>query len=268
MHGRASGHLTPALVSCAVFLLALLLPFALGACHGESVEWSTPEKDHVPLNGDYFVHENGRCTYERDQITARKTGVDVSDYQGNIDWDAVANDGVEFAMIRVGYRGSTKGGLFKDEFFEQNLHAAQKAGIECGVYFYSQAINEDEANEEAAFVIDVLGSQKLEYPVSFDYEPENEGRIATVNKATATACAQTFCKTIQDAGYTPMLYGNSHDLQRIDLTALADYPIWFAEYDASPSNLDSSVMWQYSCTGQVAGIDTPVDLDLDLRDAL
>ena len=211
---------------------------------------------------------DGRIVYQGEQGETAKTGVDVSAYQEYIDWDAVAADGIRFALIRVGYRGTSEGAISQDDYFEYNLQAAHDAGIECGVYFFSQAVSVEEAQEEADFVLAVLGGASLEYPVAFDYELNAEGvssRTTEVSSGEATAIAQAFCQRIEDGGYQAMLYGNAYDLDRFDLDALAGYDLWFAEYTSYPSARRAFAVWQYSSNGSVAGIDAAVDLNLDMR---
>lgn len=254
-------------------LLALVALLAMMGCTARFLSsCSSPqplgrEGSSTSTNSYYtgtFTQSDGRATYTGDGITCTKTGIDVSEHQGSIDWPAVAADGISFAMVRVGYRGNTEGYLHKDELFEENLAAAQAAGLECGVYFYSQALTEDEAREEAAFVLDALGGRELSYPVAFDFELSDGHRIGGLDSATATACARVFCEAIREGGYRPMLYGNTYDLQRMDLTALGECPIWYAEYGAAPSRGDAFSIWQYSCTAQVGGVSGACDLNLDL----
>lgn len=214
-----------------------------------------------------FVLVDGRYSYESDGIVANKTGVDVADHQGPINWDAVAADGIDFAMIRVGYRGTTEGGLYTDECFEENLLGAREAGIECGVYFFSQATSAEEAKEEAAFVLDLISGHPLEYPVALDYEIAPNTRIARVDRQTASQVADAFCAAIRLGGYTPMLYGNTYDLAAFDEKTIDDCLIWCAEYDEGPSFASKTDMWQYTEAGVVSGIGTLVDLNLDLSDA-
>lgn len=215
-----------------------------------------------------FRQESGRYIYEGEAGVARATGVDVSDHQGAIDWQAVAADGIDFAMIRVGWRGNTEGYLHADERFEENWAKAREAGIACGAYFYSQAISEEEAREEAAFTLEVLSGRGLDYPVVFDFEPNDGNRIGGIDGETATACARAFCDAVRQAGYETMLYGNGYDLSYIDTSQLPDVPIWYAEYGSTPSRSDSYSLWQYTASGSVSGIETPADLNLDLSGAL
>lgn len=217
---------------------------------------------------DFTVDQRGRVVYERDGRRA-KTGIDVSVYQQEIDWQAVAADGVEFAILRLGYRGYTEGGLIMDGSFAANLQGAKDAGLEVGVYFFSQAVTPEEAEAEADFVIDALGGCELSYPVAFDWEPitgSQEARTNGLTGETLTQCAAAFCARIREAGYEPAVYFNQ-DLGylRYDLREVEDSVLWLAEYDAVPDFYYYFDLWQYTHTGTVAGIEGNVDLNLDLR---
>ncbi|MEG2083766.1 MAG: GH25 family lysozyme, partial [Oscillospiraceae bacterium] len=150
--------------------------------------------------------DKGRLTYSADGKTA-KLGVDVSSHQENIDWAAVKSSGVDFAMIRVGYRGNTEGKLNLDNTYHQNMRDAANAGLDVGVYFYAQAINANEAREEAEWVIDLLEGYEISYPVVYDWEYVfGDTRSANVGGETVTRCCEMFCSAIEEKGYTPMLY--------------------------------------------------------------
>lgn len=224
--------------------------------------------DGMPLNpydrDAFSLDEKGRVTYERDGRRAR-TGVDVSTHQKEVDWQAVAADGIEFAMLRLGHRGYTEGGLFPDQTFARNLRGALDAGLEVGVYFFSQAITPEEAEEEADYVLDTLGGQALAFPVAFDWEfiAGDEARTDGLDGETMTRCAAAFCKRIEDAGYRPAVYFNqTQGYLRYDLRDLTDYVLWLAEYDAAPDFYYHFDLWQYTHTGRVDGIQGDVDLDL------
>lgn len=253
-----------------VALLALLVASATLLCSCFPSRGGSGGSGWMPPYSDPqgFTWENGRVSYTEDGETTAKTGVDVSDHQGYIDWDAVAADGIEFVFIRAGYRGSTEGELFQDDYFEYNLQFARAAGLQCGVYFFSQAISEDEAREEAEFVLQLLNGAELDYPVAFDYEQNAAGiqsRIEGMGREESTAIAQAFCETIERAGYKAMLYGNGYDLANYALDALDGYGLWYAEYSGYPSCRRPYAVWQYSNEGFVAGIETAVDLNLDIR---
>ena len=222
-----------------------------------------------PYDRDAFVlDDRGRLSYAVDGVSAR-TGVDVSVYQQDIDWQAVAADGVDFAMIRLGYRGYTEGGLMMDERFEENIQGALDAGLEVGIYFFSQAVTPQEAQAEAAFVLNAIRDYEVTYPVAFDWEPitgDHAARTSGLSGETLTQCALAFCAEIEIAGYTPAVYFNQ-DLGYLhyDLGELDGQTLWLAEYGSSPDFYYAFHLWQYTHTGQVAGIQGDVDLNLDLR---
>ena len=219
----------------------------------------------APYDKDAFGRdEKGRVTYEADGRRA-KAGIDVSTHQKDIDWPSVAADGIDFAILRLGHRGYTEGGLFLDQTFAQNLRGALDAGLEAGVYFFSQAVTPEEAEEEADYVLEVLDGQALSFPVAFDWEPipGDEARTDGLDGETMTRCAAAFCKRIEDAGYRAAVYFNqTQGYLRYDLRELTDYALWLAEYDAVPDFYYHFDLWQYSHTGRVDGIQGDVDLDL------
>ena len=216
----------------------------------------------------FFLDEKGRIAYEKDGRRAR-TGVDVSFYQQEIDWQAVAGDGIDFAIIRLGYRGYTEGGLMMDERFEANVQAAVEAGLEVGVYFFSQAVTPQEAEAEAAFVLNAIEGYGVAGPIAFDWEPITSGQNARTDGMTGemlTQCAAAFCNKVAQEGYEAAVYFNQ-DLGYLhyDLRELSDYTLWLAEYDTKPDFYYHFDLWQYTHTGTVAGIEGNVDLNLDLR---
>lgn len=224
--------------------------------HAGTYDWT-----HLYANG-------GRYTYEVDGVVKSRLGIDVSSYQGDVDWPSVASDGVSFAMLRVGYRDAATGDIVRDRAFSANLEGAQGAGLDAGVYFFSQATNEEEAREEAAFVLSELDGAALEYPVAFDSEVvAGSQRTSSLSNEEMTAIARAFCDEIAAAGYTPMIYGNETDMARYDLNALSGYGRWFAGYGVVPSASFDFALWQYTETGRVDGIEGNVDIDLDLTGA-
>ena len=191
-------------------------------------------------------------------------GIDVSEWQGEIDWQQVKEAGVEFAMIRVGWRGSEQGVLTEDTYARKNLAAAAEAGIKVGAYLFSQAISVDEAVEEAQFLLNIVKDYTVEMPLVFDWEfVDADARTGKMDAKTLTACAKAFCNTVALAGYTPMIYFNTdQSYQMLELRELVAYPFWLAQYDTVlnyPYKID---MWQYTETGSVPGIDTEVDINL------
>lgn len=215
-----------------------------------------------------FIDKNGIITY--DSPNAR-LGVDVSEHQGNIDWEAVKAAGVDFALLRLGYRGSTKGLLNVDETFERNLTNAADAGLFVGVYFFSQAISEAEAVAEADFVIETLGGRQIAYPIVFDWEmpipseslPAEDLRAYGMSGEQVTAFGKAFCERIKEAGYKPCMYTNkSMAYEFFDLEALKEYDLWYAEYQKAPSLFYNFRIWQYTESGTVPGIDGGVDMNI------
>ena len=245
-----------ALIGSCVYNLFLLSPFSSQQKVPSPYDWSNLKTD-----------ESGRLSYVQNGQTISRTGIDVSSHQQQINWNSVAQDGISFAYIRLGYRGSSEGTLYVDDFFAQNLSGAKGAGIDVGVYFFSQAITEEEAREEARFVLKQLDGASLDYPIAFDMEPspEGNGRADALTREEATAIANAFCDEIQKSGYRAIIYGNSYDLSKYDLSALTGR-IWLAQYDGKPDGSISFVMWQYTPKGTVAGISGSVDLNLDLSD--
>ena len=200
-------------------------------------------------------------------------GIDVSAHQKEVDWSRVAATGMDFAMIRAGYRGSTQGGLYTDEYFYRNIQGALDAGLEVGAYFFSQATSRAEAVAEAGYVTALLEDYKdrITMPVVFDWEEQDkeDSRTQGTDGNTVTACALAFCKVIQNAGYTPMLYGSPKKVYTngILLEHLQDYPFWLAHYtiDTAPTSFRYHYsMWQYSSSGAVDGIEGRVDLNICL----
>ncbi|MEJ8733904.1 glycoside hydrolase family 25 protein [Mediterraneibacter sp. ICN-202921] len=218
---------------------------------------------------DYrYLQEKGGYTYYEDEENAFFSipGIDVSEFQGEIDWKAVKESGMSFAVIRLGYRGyGEEGKLVLDAKFEQNIQGAQKAGLKTGVYFFSQAVSDTEAKEEAAFVLAQLEGKKLELPVVFDTE-EIKGDTARTDGNTReqyTENCKVFCEEIEDAGYDTMIYANMKWMAfTLYMERLTEYDIWYADYEAKPQCPYAFSMWQYSETGAVPGIEGNVDLNI------
>ena len=189
-------------------------------------------------------------------------GIDVSKWNGKIDWNAVKNSGVSYVIIRVGYRGSSQGALIDDPTFKTNIKGATAAGLKVGVYFFTQAVDEVEAVQEASMVLDRISGYKISYPVFLDVEGSG-GRGDKIDSATRTAVCKAFCNTIQNAGYTAGVYANKTWLsQKMDASALSGYKIWLAQYAAAPTYTGRYDLWQYKSTGKVSGISGNVDLNL------
>lgn len=193
------------------------------------------------------------------------SGVDVSEHQWEIDWRAVKRSGIDFAVIRAGYRGYSEGGLFKDAFFSRNIEGASNAGLDFGVYFFSQAISPEEAEAEAKFVIELLGDYKPKYPVYYDWEriTTDYARTDSVKGAELTDIALAFCNKIKEAGFTPGLYADRMTAYYdYNLEAFEGVSLWVGALNSYPDFYYSHDIWQRSVTGTVPGISGEVDLDL------
>jgi GH25 family lysozyme M1 (1,4-beta-N-acetylmuramidase) len=220
----------------------------------------------VPVNSYdptcFYTDSSGFLRYQSGTIKS-KVGIDVSYVQGNIDWAKVKAAGVDFAIIRVGGRYYGSGGLYPDKMFTANIQGAQAAGLEVGVYYFSQATTTAEAKEEADYVLNNIKGFKLAFPVVFDWETSKGYRTYGLDTAILNQCATTFCSTIANAGYTPTVYFNMTDgYLRYDLRAITDYSFWLAQYSKTPTFYYYFNMWQYSSTGTVDGISGNVDMDI------
>ncbi len=195
-----------------------------------------------------------------------RRGLDVSEYQGDIDWAQVYEAGFDFVFVRVGYRGYQTGRILPDDNLWQNLEGAKAAGLDVGAYFYSQARSTTEALEEAQWCLNTLAGTTLDLPLVYDWEwVSYEARTGSMDKETLTACAAAFCETVQDGGYQPMLYFNTHiSRDLMDLEALSEYPRWLALYQTEMTFPHQISFWQYTEEGTVPGIRGKVDIDLML----
>lgn len=191
-------------------------------------------------------------------------GIDVSKWNGSIDWDRVRNAGITYAIIRCGYRGSSTGALVEDPYFRENMQGALNAGLKVGVYFFTQATNEVEAVEEASMAIALCRDYRVTYPVFIDTEGAGgNGRADGLDMETRTKVCQAFCQTVEDAGYTGGIYGSRNWFRtRLRMDAVADHVIWLAEYREKPVYAGNYHFWQYTSSGNVDGIEGRVDLDI------
>lgn len=216
------------------------------------------------------ANTDGDDTEIRQTSGVSKTGVlgiDVSKWQKEIDWDKVKNEGVDFAIIRCGYRGSVTGSLVEDPYFEQNIKGARAAGIKVGVYFFTQAVNEVEAVEEASMVISLVRDYELQYPVFIDTEGAGgNGRADSLNVEERTAVCEAFCTTVKNAGLEAGVYAcrNWYN-NKLTANTLESYAIWLAEYRSVPLYQGYYQMWQYTSKGKINGINGNVDLNVSYR---
>jgi len=193
-----------------------------------------------------------------------RRGIDVSEYQEDIDWEQVRGAGFDFAFIRIGYRGNSTGDIYPDDLARQNLAGAKAAGLDVGVYFYAQAVSPEEAAEEARWCLDFLAGETLDLPVVYDWEwVGGSARTANMDRETLTQCVKTFCDTVEGAGYRGMVYFNNHvSRDLLELSELQSYPWWLAQYKDQLDYPHQVDFWQYTEEGTVPGIKGDVDIDL------
>lgn len=226
-------------------------------------------KHHTYQEEQFILNEDSILEYFENGEVASKKGIDVSKYQSSINWKKVAGDGVEYAFIRLGIRGSSEGKLVLDETYQDNIEGATKNKIDVGVYFFTQALNKEEAVEEAEFVLKNIADYDVNYPIVLDVE-----EITTKNPRTKNMTMQdwtdvciAFCDRIKEAGYTPMIYGNLKTFMlMVDLEQLEAYEKWFAYYRTPLYFPYEFSVWQYTSTGRVNGIKGDVDMNISMKD--
>lgn len=290
---------------CAVITVSLILSAVLSGCSSDSSDVSSGTPDAIEatdttvkttgekikindsslgeiwitelegvavnkLDNNGFTADDKLKYYSQNGKPASTEGIDVSSYSGDIDWQAVKNYGIDFVMVRIGGRGyGSDGNMYADERAAEYLKDAKSAGLKVGGYFFSQAINTEEAIAEAEYADEIIGDIKLDYPLAYDWEiiKDDDARTDNVTAAEATACAKAFCSRAKQLGYKPMIYSPSRELYfKYDLTQLADYDIWYCEYSDTPNFYYEFSMWQYSCTATVDGIEANVDLNICFTD--
>ena len=230
--------------------------------------WMTPLPGVVAnsLTAEDFSDRSGCPTYTGSDYQVLR-GIDVSEHQHEIDWAQVAASGVDYAYVRLGYRGYTEGGLFEDPYFRANVEGALANGLQVSVYFFSQAISVQEAIEEAEYVLARIRDYNITLPVVYDWEKingETAARTDNLDFSILNDCAVAFCDTVKNAGYEPAIYFNRHlGYYGYDLSRMTDYDFWFALPESSFPNFYYAVdMWQYSFTEQVPGITGETDMNL------
>nr|WP_326185915.1 S-layer homology domain-containing protein [uncultured Oscillibacter sp.] len=252
-----------------------------GVTTGETIAYSGKQipvyegRERIRLYEGDFYWNGDRLEYCGSDFRTR-FGIDVSAYQNRasenqtIDWEAVAADGVEFVMVRIGLRGTSTGAINADQFYIQNIEGAMAAGIETGVYFFAQAITVEEAIEEAEFVISLLDGLEINGPVAYDWEMHDSSyRVYGTAPEMATACAIAFCKRIEEAGYKPMIYAGQYvSYIKYDQGAIAPYLCWYPEYKSEsseklyPTFFYQMDYWQFSSSCTVDGIGGRVDANI------
>ena len=221
------------------------------------------DKNGNPVTGDQII-QGVKYSFREDGSLdgGNVMGIDISKHNGTVDWNAVKNAGVEFVILRCGYRGSASGVLVEDEKFRTNIKGATAAGLKVGIYFFSQAVNEMEAVEEASLTLSLIKGHKISYPVYIDVEAAN-GRADGLSAAERTKVVKAFCETIRDSGYTAGVYSNKNWFaEKMDTGAFGNYRIWLAQYTESPTYTGRYEMWQYSSRGTIPGIKGDVDLNI------
>lgn len=212
-----------------------------------------------------IANDRGEMEYQVNGQTESVKGIDLSRYQGNVDWSLVAADGVDYAMIRAGIRGYGTGEIVLDDTLDANMSGAIANGIDVGAYFFTQAVSEAEAIEEANAVIEALAPYNVTYPIAIDVEDVNDSAARTTNLTAEqrTDYVIAFCETIKAAGYTPMIYGNLKTYcDMLDMERLNEYEKWFAFYDTYIYFPYEISMWQYTDSGVINGIEGDVDLNI------
>lgn len=256
-----------------VILLIALVIFGISSCLKDLQRVREQEETPVEsalIRNTYdwskLVKDGDRMSYEDDQYTSMQ-GIDVSSHQEWIDWEKVKNAGIEFAYIRVGYRGYETGKIHKDSYFDYNIQQAKKNGLQVGVYFFSQAATVEEAREEAEFTLREIKDYAIDLPVCFDIEKagEGNGRVDQLSQETWTQNAVTFLHVIQNAGYQTMNYNSARLLEQYFLLEyMQEFETWVAHYDTEyPDYPYAFSIWQYTDCGTVDGIEgTHTDMDI------
>ncbi|MGL5260607.1 MAG: glycoside hydrolase family 25 protein [Lachnospiraceae bacterium] len=220
----------------------------------------------LPIKNEETGKYEGDVLYHEDGVQIGKKGIDVSKFQGTIDWKKVKNDGIEYAIIRLGFRGYESGKIVLDETYLYNIKGSLEAGIDTGVYFFTEALTESEAIEEAEFVIENLNGYNIKMPVVIDVEESaslEKTRTKNLSKEQRTKNVIAFCEKIKEAGYEPMIYGNLKSFMiMLEFDQLESYEKWFAYY-RYPLNFPYNIkMWQYTASGKVDGISENTDINI------
>ncbi|MBO1679911.1 glycoside hydrolase family 25 protein [Bittarella massiliensis (ex Durand et al. 2017)] len=218
-----------------------------------------------PLTG-WQTLEGIKYKFDNSGVLKSRWGVDVSKYQGNVNWSAVKAAGCSFVMIRVGYRGYGTGAIVEDPYFRQNIAGAKAAGLKVGAYFYTTAINAEEAAEEAGVAAGIIRSTgySLDYPLAIDIEC-TQGRVEGMTKAQNTEVVNAFCTAAKSLGYQTMVYANKNWLyNKLDTSQFGSYKIWLAHYTNQTDYSGRYNIWQYTSGGSVPGISGKVDMNVEL----
>lgn len=255
------------LAAAIVLIVHLAKPAPKPAAPTETTLFTEPTAATLPPLPENPL-QPGDFAYREDYLTCLTApsvlGIDVSEWQANVDWQQVKAAGVEFVIIRAGWRGSELGVLTRDTLAQSHYEGAKAAGLKVGAYFFSQAISLEEATADGDFLLEIIRDWELDMPVVFDWEHISDSyRTAQVDARLLTDITKTFCDKIATSGYKPMVYFNAaHAADRLYLQELTEYGFWLAQYDDQmdyPYRVD---LWQYTESGTVPGIDGKVDIDL------
>lgn len=234
-------------------------------------EWVDISED-IPRNKYDFsklTYQKPLMNYYEDGKLVSKCGVDISANQGDVDFSKLKSAGCDFVMLKVGARGYSSGNIVSDEYFQDNLKAAKKAGLDIGVYFCSQAVSKSEAREEADEVLDAISGYSVKYPVVFVMEnvDEDMARIEALDMTDRTQIAKAFMDRVEDAGYKPMIYGDKEWLlTMVDMEELQDYDVWFAQDSDEPEYPYEFGMWQYDSDATIKGVTGDAALIMSFKD--
>ncbi len=257
------------IVLSAIFLALVMVAVVL--FRGEAPQQvAKPPMEPLPTfpSPSPLPYEAAEFSYDGEMMTLSSPGalpgIDVSRHQGEIDWQQVAGSGVQFVLLRIGYRTYGDGAIYEDPYADANYLGAKDAGLKVGVYFFSQAINLQETLEEARWVLQKLRGWELDLPVVYDWEvPAQDARTQHVTPGQLTAFTRVFNRVMENNGYDTMLYFNRHHAEtRLYLYRLLDIPHWLAMYQEDMTYPYDIAIWQYSDHGTVPGIDAPVDRNI------
>ena len=253
-------------------MMSMLYPDRMVFYNDENIVY-LPVRDNIKKTetdlSAISIGGNGRASLTLPDGSAALTGIDVSSWQGYVDWEKVKADGIDFAILRAGLRGyGASGKLSLDNEIYRNLENANAAGVPVGVYFYTMAVNETEALEEADLVLETIKGYDVSWPVIIDVElPSAEGRTDSLTPQQRTDNVIAFCERVKDAGYTPMIYANMRTFgERLQLERLEGYEKWFAQYFSRPYFPYDFGIWQYTSSGTVDGVTGAADLNIAFRD--
>ena len=256
------------MMACMLLMFAVLIIFGerLHPQKEEPVEEETIEVSPV-IDYEKIRSISGKYSYD-DENFHGSFGIDVSEFQDDINWEKVSKDSVEFVYIRIGRRGATTGLLYDDPKFETNYKGARDNGIPVGIYFFSQAVNEEEAIEEAKWVMERIKDRQLDLPIVYDLEEvileDEKSRLEGIDKKQLTDNALAFMNELKNNGYDTMFYTYQYWAENFyEMDRLSEIPLWFAQYDVKAPVCEYPIsIWQYSNKGTINGISQPVDLNI------